>query len=104
MIERTMFIVATDLKTWGKGTTAVEALFNTLQHGSNPKKINVVKITKIPDMVDIWTSCGMNSTGKVIYPHGAKAEQFVVDSPDWLGRKYADLYNDLQDLLAGEYN
>ena len=104
MTERTMFIIATDLHTWGKGTTEIEALFNTLAHGPNAKKINIVKITDIPEEVDLWTCCGMNKTGKVVFPQGAKAQQIVVEAPDWLSRKYADLYNDLQDLLAGEYD
>ena len=103
-MKRTMFIVATNLKTWGKGTNEVEALFNALQYGANAKQINIIKISKIPKEVDMWTSCGMNDKGEVVYPKGSNVKQIMVDSPDWLGRKFADLFNDLHDLLQGEYN
>ena len=99
MTERTMYVLATDRMTWGKGMTDVEALFNALRHGADAKQINLMTITKIPEDVDLWTSCGMNELGQVFYPKGSKVEQIVIDVPDWMGRKFADVFADMQNIL-----
>ncbi len=102
MTDRTMYIVATDKKTWGKGMSNVEALFNALRYGADAKQINLMIITEIPEDVDLWTSCGMNEFGQVFHPKGSKVEQIMINVPDWMGRKFADVFADMQDILHEE--
>ncbi len=102
MTERTMYILATDKKTWGKGMSDVEALFNALRYGADAKQLNLITITKIPEDADLWTSCGMNELGQVYHPKGAQVEQIMINAPDWMGRKFADVFADMQDILREE--
>ncbi len=94
-----MYIIATDRKAWGKGTSDIEALFNALSHGADAKLINVMIITKIPENVDLWTSCGLNELGQLHHPKGSQVEQIMINAPEWMGKKFRDIYNDMQDLL-----
>ncbi len=103
MTDRTIYIVATDKKTWGKGMSDVEALFNALRYGADAKQINLLMITKIPEDVDLWTSCGMNELGQVFHPKGSKVEQIMINVPNWMGRKFAEVYSDMQDILTEDH-
>jgi len=103
MTERTIYVIATDRKAWGKGMSDVEALFNALSHGADARQINVIKIIDIPKDVDLWTSCGMDNFGKIYYPKGAKVEQIMINAPEWMGRKFADVFQDMHDILNEDH-
>ncbi len=99
---REMFVVVTNRRTWGKGTSMIEALFNALRHDASAGILNIITISGIPIDKDLFTSVSVDEMGRVHYPKGCEVVQKFVKVPSWMNRKFADCYASMADLLIDE--